>query len=205
MIQYFLERPYLILILLAVLALTVFVCIKAGQASAKRSQVNQALMKKLKEENLLRNEFAILTATLAENAQADRLFKGVALNLQKRVSDAADMTAEFDSLTQEQREIYGLSFVIEDGGEAISAFFRANGQPLTGAAYGAMKNIIAGKAFEIFDAEYRAFDPENEEASFEPEKIAALDGEFLEAISENELCTKAGNYIKANVEKFLVE
>ena len=205
MIQYFLERPYLILILLAVLALTVFVCIKAGQASSKRSQVNQALMKKLKEENVLRNEFAILTASLAEKAQADRLFKGVALNLQKRVSDAADMNAEFDSLTQEQREIYGLSFVIEDGGEALAEFFRTNGQPLTGAAYSAMEKIIGGRAFEIFDAEYKAFDPENEEASYEPEKISALDGEFLDAISENELCTKAGNYIKANVEKFLVK
>lgn len=203
MIQYFLERPYLIVILVAVLALTVFVCIKAGQASAKRSQINEALMKKLKEENELRNEFSILTASLAEKAQADRLFKGVALNLQKRVSDAADMTAEFDSLTQEQREIYGLSFVIEDGSEALSAFFRANGQPLTGAAHGAIKNIIAGKAFEIFDAEYRAFDPENEEASFVSEKIDALDGEFLEAVSHAELCTKAGEFIKENIEKFI--
>ncbi len=205
MIQYFLDRPYLIIILIAVLALTVFVCIKAGQASAKRSQVNQALMKKLKEENELRNEFSILTESLAEKAQADRLFKGVALNLQKRISDAADMNAEFDKLSQEQREIYGLSFVIEDGGEALAEFFRTNGQPLTGAAYSAMKNIIAGKAFEIFDAEYKAFDPENEEESFVPEKITALDGEFLDVISENELCTKAGNYIKANVEKFLVK
>lgn len=203
MIQYFLDRPYLIIILIAVLALTVFVCIKAGQASAKRSQVNQALMKKLKEENLLRNEFSILTESLAAKAQADRLFKGVALNLQKRISDAADMNAEFDSLTQEQREIYGLSFVIEDGGEALSAFFRTNGQPLTGAAYSAMERIIGGRAFEIFDAEYKAFDPENEEASYEPEKTAVLDGEFLDVISENELCTKAGNYIKANVEKFI--
>lgn len=204
MIQYFLDRPYLIIILIAVLALTVFVCIKAEQASAKRSQVNQALMKKLKEENLLRNEFSILTESLAAKAQTDRLFKGVALNLQKRISDAADMNAEFNSLTQEQREIYGLSFVIEDGGEALSAFFRTNGQPLTGAAYSAMERIIGGRAFEIFDAEYKAFDPENEEASYEPEKTAALDGEFLDVISENELCTKAGNYIKANVEKFLV-
>ena len=163
-----------------------------------------AFPKKLKEENLLRNEFSILTESLAAKAQTDRLFKGVALNLQKRISDAADMNAEFDSLTQEQREIYGLSFVIEDGGEALSAFFRTNGQPLTGAAYSAMERIIGGRAFEIFDAEYKAFDPENEEASYEPEKTAVLDGEFLDVISENELCTKAGNYIKANVEKFLV-
>lgn len=203
MIEYFLERPYLIFILLAVLALTIFVCIKAGQASAKRSRVNEALMKKLKEENILRNEFSILTESLAEKAQADRLFKGVALNLQKRISDAADMVAEFDKLSQEQREIYGLSFVIEDGGEALAEFFRTNGQPLTGAAHSAMKRIIGGRAFEIFDSEYNAFDPENEEASMIPENIAALDGEFLDVISEKELCTKAGEFIKANIEKFI--
>lgn len=203
MIQYFLERPYLILILLAVLALTVFVCIKAGQASAKRSQVNEALMKKLKEENELRNEFAILTASLAEKAQADRLFKGVALNLQKRISDAADMVAEFDKLTQEQREIYGLSFVIEDGGETLGDFFRTNGQPLTGAAHSAMNRIIGGKAFEIFDSEYKAFDPENEEASMIPENIAALDAEFISVLSADALCAKAGEFIKENIEKFI--
>ena len=46
MIQYFLERPYLIAILAAVILLTLFVCVKAGQASARRSKTNEAIIKK---------------------------------------------------------------------------------------------------------------------------------------------------------------
>ena len=65
MIQYFLERPYLIAIMVAVILLTLFVCVKAGQASAKRSKANEEIIKKLKEENALRNEFAVLTEKLA--------------------------------------------------------------------------------------------------------------------------------------------
>ena len=49
MIEYFSQRPYLILIMAAVIALTVFVCVKAGKASAARSRENEAIMKKLKE------------------------------------------------------------------------------------------------------------------------------------------------------------
>ncbi|MBQ8015608.1 MAG: hypothetical protein IJ264_05420 [Clostridia bacterium] len=203
MLQYFLERPYLILIMLAMVVLTLFVCVKAGQASSKRSKVNEKLIKKLKEENEIRNEFAILTSSLAQSAQPERLFKGVALNLQKRVSDAQDMVAEFEKLTQEQREIYALSFITEDGGEKLSGFFRTNGQPLTGEALNAVKRLFGGRAAEIFELEYKAFDSDNEDVSVIPEEIEALDKEFAELINENIIGNKAGSFIKENIEKFI--
>ncbi len=203
MIQYFLERPYLIFILLATVVLTLFVCIKAGQASSKRSKANENLIKKLKEENELRGEFAILTPSLAKNAVPTRLFKGVALNLQKRVSNAEDMVAEFEKLTQEQKEIYALSFVAEDGGEKLSGFFRTNGQPLTGEAVNAVKRLFGGKAAEIFELEYKAFDSENEDVSFVPSEIEAADREFSELISEDALGETAGRFIAENIEKFI--
>ena len=56
---------------------------------------------KLKEENILRNEFSVLTPSLAETAEPIRLFKGIALNLQKRISDASDMESEFAALNDE--------------------------------------------------------------------------------------------------------
>ncbi len=203
MIQYFLERPYLILIMLAMIALTLFVCIKAGQASSKRSRINEELIKKLKEENGLRSEFAILTPSLAKNAQPERLFKGVALNLQKRVSDAHDMTSEFEKLSQEQRKIYALSIVLEDGGEKLSDFFRANGQPLTGEAVNAVESLFGEGANEIFESEYKAFDSENEDVSFVEEEINDLDKKFSALVSEKTLCEKAGGFIKENIDKFI--
>ncbi len=203
MVAYFLERPYLILILIALILLTIFVCIKAGNASSKRYKANEKIIKKLKEENELRNEFAILTASLAEKATPEKLFKGVSLNLQKKISDAADMTAAFDALTDEQKYIYALSFVIEDGSKKLSSFFRVNGQPLTGAALTCLKKLFDGRASEIFECEYNAFDPDNETASYIAEEIEKLDGEFALLADESLICTTAGNYIKKNIEKFI--
>ena len=203
MIQYFLERPYLIVIMLAVILLTLFVCVKAGQASAKRSKANEAIIKKLKEENELRREFAVLTEKTVADADEARLFKGVALNLQKKISDANDMEAEFESLNEAQRNIYALSFVVEDGEAALSSFFRANGQPLTGASLNAVKKLLEKNAYDIFEKEYNAFDSDNEEVSMIPEEITALDKGFSQLVTSDEICRVAGRYIKENIEEFI--
>lgn len=201
--SYMLENPIWLVILVALIILTVFVCIKAGAASSKRYKANEAIMKKLKEENQLRNEFAVLTPSLVENADSARLFKGVALNLQKKISDATDMTAEFEKLTQEQKEIYALSFVVEDGSEKLSEFFKANGQPLTGNALGAMKQLFDSKIVEIFEKEYNSYDSDNEAASVIPAEIEKNDSEFAQLLTADAICEAAGNFIKENSEKFI--
>lgn len=203
MVQYFLERPYLIALMVGLIALTVFVCIKAGQASSRRSKEVEKIMKKLKEENILRNEFAVLSDSLVRNSEPERLFKGVALNLQKRVSDAADMNAEFDKLNDSQKEIYALSILAEDGGEKLSEFFRANGQPLTGVALSAVKKHFAGKAAEIFEAEFNMFDSDNEDVSYIEEEKDKLDGEFAEILTAEKLSAAAGRIISSDIEKFI--
>ncbi len=203
MIQYFLERPYLIAIMAAVILFTLFVCVKAGQASAKRSKINEAIIKKLKEENALRNEFAVLTEKLVETADATRLFKGVALNLQKKISDADDMIAEFNALNEEQRDVYALSFVVEDGRNALSDFFRANGQPLTGVSLNAVKKLFGSEVSDVFEKEYNAFDSDNEEVSMIPDEISALDKKFADSVSADEICRVAGSFIKDNIKYFV--
>lgn len=200
---YMLENPYWIVILAALIILTIFVCIKAGAASSKRYKANEAVMKKLKEENQLRNEFSVLTPSLVEKSEPARLFRGVALNLQKKISDASDMKGEFEKLTQEQKEIYALSFVVEDGSEKLSEFFKANGQPLTGAALTAFNRLFSGRACEIFESEYNSYDPENEAASVIPAEIEKKDSEFAELITSDAICEAAGGLIKENIEKFI--
>ncbi len=203
MLNYFMENPYWIIVIAVLVLLTLFVCIKAGKASSRRSKEVEKTMKRLKEENELRNEFAVITEQLAKNSAPERLFKGVALNLQKRVADADDMVAEFEKLAQEQREIYALSFVVEDGGEKLSEFFRANGQPLTGAALDAVKHLFSGRIMEIFKSEFNSFDPDNESASCIAQEIDALDGEFAQLVSDDVICRTAGAFIAQNVEKFI--
>ncbi len=200
---YMLENPYWFAILGVLIVITIFVCIKAGAASSKRYKANEAIIKKLKEENLLRNEFSVLTQSLIENADPARLFKGVALNLQKKISDASDMNGEFEKLTDEQKEIYALSFVVEDGGEKLSSFFKANGQPLTGAAFAGFACLFSGREAEIFAEEYNAYDPENETTSLIPEEIGKYDAEFAQLVTADTICETAGKFIKKNSEKFI--
>ncbi|MBO5858540.1 MAG: hypothetical protein J6R20_02055 [Clostridia bacterium] len=203
MIQYFIDHPVWIAVFAAVILLTLFVCFKAAQASSKRYAANEKIIKKIKEENELRNEFAILSESLVSSAEPERLFKGVALNLQKKISDASDMVKQFDAFNEEQRNIYALSFVVEDGEAALSHFFKANGQPLTGASLNAFKKLFDEKVCTVFEKEYDAFDSDNEETSCFPEETAALDNEFSQLISADEICRVAGTYIKENIGKFI--
>ena len=203
MIQYFIDHPVWIFVLAAVTLLTVFVCIKAAQASSKRYAANEKTIKKIKEENALCNEFAILTESLITSAQADRLFKGVALNLQKRVAKKDDIMAEFNTLTQEQKEIYALYSVIDDGEKRLSAFFEVCGKPLTDYALNAVTRLLDGESVDVFKAEYDAFDGDNETVSFIPEEIKKLDARFAELVTADVICAKAGEFIKTSAEKFI--
>ena len=203
MIQYFIDHPVWIFVLAAVTLLTIFVCIKAAQASSKRYAANEKTIKKIKEENELCNEFAILTESLIASAEADRLFKGVALNLQKRVADKEDIMAEFEALTQEQKEIYALYTVIDDGEKRLSAFFENCGKPLTDVALNAVERLFEGEAVDVFKNEFDAFDGDNETVSFIPEEIKKLDESFKELAPIDEICKKAGAFIKSVPEKFI--
>ena len=203
MIQYFIDHPVWIAVLAAVVLLTVFVCFKAAQASSRRYAANEKTIKKIKEENELTNEFSILTESLIASSSADRLFKGVALNLQKRVAEKADIMAEFESLTDEQKEIYALYSVVDDGSERLSGFFEACGKPLTDYALAAVSRLLDGDALSAFRKEYGAFDKDNETVSFIPEEIRKLDESFRELAPAEKICTDAGSFIKSNPEKFI--
>ncbi len=203
MIAYFLERPYLIVIFIALIILTLFVCLKAGQASSRRHAEMEKNMKRMKEEKELRNEFAVLTPSLAQSADPEKLFKGTALNLQKRVADKADMNAEFETLSEEQKGVYSLALVVEEGAERLSMFFEANGQPVTGEARALLNKIADKNICGIFEKEYLAFDKDDETTSFIPEEIKALDKEFAELNPYAQICSEAGKFITKNIEKFI--
>lgn len=202
-VKYFADHPVWIVALVVLLIVTAFVCFKAIQSSSKRHAANEKTIKKIKEENALCNEFAILTESLIASSQADRLFKGVALNLQKRVAQKADIMAEFNNLTQEQKEIYALYSVIDDGEKRLSAFFEVCGKPLTDYALNAVNRLLDGEAVEVFKSEYDAFDGDNETVSFIPEEIKKLDARFAELVTADVICAKAGEFIKTSAEKFI--
>ena len=69
MAEYFASHPYVVAILVALALLTAFVCVKAAQASAKRHAENEKIINKLKEDNRLRNKFAVLTRQLIDSSE----------------------------------------------------------------------------------------------------------------------------------------
>ncbi len=203
MIEYFKEKPYWIAILVALIILTVWVFYKAFSAGKKRRNANNDLIKKLKKENELINEFAILTETLIKSSDAARLFQGVSLNLQKRVAAKEDIMGEFNSLSDEQKNVYAFYCVCDDGAENLSEFFKSYSRPITDIALSAAEKMLSADAFEIFAYEYRVFDPDNEECSYIPSEITALDEKFNAAVSAQAMLEAGGKYITENFEKFI--
>ncbi len=203
MLEFYRSHPWVILLLAVLVIFTLWVCYKAAKAGSKRNAANEKTIKKIKEENELTNEFAILTETTISSADPERLFKGVALNLQKRVSEKSDILAEFNTLTQEQKEIYSLFSVTDDGAEKLSAFFSVSTKPLTTEALNGFRRLFDGRAVEIFESEYLAHDSDDETTSFIPEEIEKLDKEFSETVKAEEICRKAGEFIKTCPDRFI--
>lgn len=202
MAEYFASHPYVVAILVALALLTAFVCVKAAQASAKRHAENEKIINKLKEDNRLRNKFAVLTRQLIDSSEPTELFKGVALNLDRQIADAENMEQAFAALNQEQREIYALCYVAEDGRERLSDFFAANGSPLTDTALEAVKKLLPAAAVP-FGKEFLAFDGNDETTSFVQSDIEQWDLDFAAVIAAAPIEQVGGAYIAANADKFI--
>lgn len=202
MTEYFASHPLVVLILVMLALLTAFVCVKAAQASKKRYAENKKIMNKLKEDNRLRNDFSVLTRECVSSCEPSELFRGVALNLEKKIAESADMEQAFAVLTQEQREVYSLYFVLEDGGERLSGFFAANGSPLTDTAYEAVKKLLPEGA-AAFAKELRAHDSRDETTSYIKSDLEKWDAEFASAVSAESIARAGGKYISENFEKFI--
>ena len=202
MIEYFKTHPYWILILAALIVAAVLMWIKAIKASRAHYQANEKIMQKLKDENRLRNDFAVLTPALAQSAAPAELFKGVSLNLQKRVADQADMNAAFAALHPAQQGVYALYFVLDDGGEALSGFFKANTAPLTTAAGAMLETLGLKELSALYQKEALAYDPNDETTSLIPAEIEKTDAAFTAADGCGQIAAACGAYIAAHVEDF---
>lgn len=203
MLEYLTQRPYLIAILAVLAAFTLWVCYKAGKASARTHRRNEEIMKKLDEENRLRNEFAILTSRLIDGAEPERLVKGIGLNLYKRLENAPELVDAFNGLTACEQELYALYFALDESQSRLSDFFKANGRPLTCTANSLFSKLYPGEAAEIFEREFLAFDSEDEGTSFIPEQIKQLDERFAELSAKTDFYAPAAEYIRNNSDEFL--
>ncbi len=197
------EYWYLSLAFIAASILTVFVCFKAYKASAKARAEKEKIIERLKYENRTRADFANLTPELMKTARPQTLLDGIALNIQANLEKESDMNAAFEKLTKPQQYIYALYYVLLDGSEKLSEFFKMNGKPLTPIAGEAVRLIFGCKAVELYNEEYAAFDGDNEDVSLISAEIHKADQAFAAFLEQNDVCELVAEYINKNAQRFI--
>lgn len=197
------EYWYLSLAFVVFSILTVFVCIKAYQASSKARAEKEKVIERLKYENRIRADFANLTTGMIKTAQPKALLDGIALNIQATLEKQSDMNVAFEKLTVPQQYIYALYYVLFDGSEKLSEFFKMNGKPLTPIAGEAVHLIFGCKAGELYSEEYGAFDNDNEDVSLITAEIQEKDQAFAAFLEQNDVYALVAKYINKNAQMFI--
>lgn len=197
---------YVGLILLVLLVAAVLMWIKAVSSSQKNRAEREAIIAKLEKEKALRNEFRNLNENSFNIDDKEKLLFGIGANIQMFLEKQEDMNKAFDEMPEVKKFIYALNYVFEDSQDGeLSKFFKANGQPLTGEAVKAVKEIIGGKFSEVFTALYNMTDDDVEDVSYDETKIAEYDKSFAEIMNSEkaEIFSKITQYIKTNKSIFL--
>lgn len=202
MLEYYRAHPLTAVLVIAAVIAAVVIFIRVAAASERRARNNQKYIKKLEEDKKLREKFSPLTAELISSSSPAELFRGTGLNLLKRVADKQDMTAEFETLTEEQKIIYSLFVLTEDSAEGLSNFFKLNGKPVTDYALRAAREAVGGEFASIVKFEYDAYDGDNETVSCIPSEIEDADKKAQAYLTEDFGITPGG-FIRENAEKFI--
>lgn len=203
--DYLAQNPRWIVIIGLLFILMVMMFVLAARSGRKRQAERNQIIAKLEKEKALREKFKTLTPA-SFDADDESLLFGAAANIQMAIEKEGDLTAAFNALPQYKQYIYALNYVFEDSGyKSLSSFFRCNGQPLTGAAANAVKDVAGQELYEIFEPMYNMFDEDNEEVSYDKMKILDLDEKFC-ALMDSEksaILAKIAEYIRSNKDNFL--
>jgi len=200
------DYPALFVAVLAAALLCLFLWVMAMRSSRRRRGERDDLIAALEYEKALRTQFKSVTQQLLIDTPPERLIEGLCCSVQMSLEKEPDMQAAYDALPQARRIVYALGYVLQDGREALSEFFRKNGQPLTRAALEAAWCLVGGEYAEIFQREHDAFDESNERVSLVKEAIAADDVRFAAlALEQGEsLYAQAKEFILANSASFII-
>jgi len=206
LLQSICEFPIFYVIILALIVACAFAWLKAMQSSRRRQAKRDALIAQYKREHELRRAFASPTLEQLSGTPPARLIEGLCCYVQTQLEEQENPDAAFADLPEPAQLIYALGYVIQDTRIKLSDFFRRNGQPLTGAAWEAARQLIGGEYAEIFYQQYIAFDEAHEEASLIEGEIEALDERFCAVITERgeALYARAKEYILSQSSIFSV-
>jgi len=149
-IQSIQDHPILYSIVAVLIVLCVFAWRKAMRASARRNAGRDATIAQWKEYHALRREFATPTPEQVAAAEPVRLIAGLCANVQHHLEESDDPDAVFAAMPQPAQFAYALGYVLEDGAEQLSNFFRRNGPPLTDIALQAAQSLLPADFADVF-------------------------------------------------------
>lgn len=206
-ISYLTGHWYLIPVFVILIGLTIFMWIKAIVSGQKRKEEREKIIAQLEKEKALRNQFRIISEDLlnAPGINDEQLVFGFAANVQMSIEKLENINEEFLNLNEFKQNVYALSYVFEDSKyTSLSDFFRANGEPLTSVAQRAAGSVIGGRFEKIFTEQFAMLDDNNEDVSFDSDKVNDLDAQYCEfmKINKDNVLKAVTDYIRDNFEQF---
>lgn len=206
MFEYISQHPIAGIALVLLALLTVFVCIKALLSSKKRHEECERIIADIEKEKALRKEFKYVDEmTFTAGKDDERLVMGMCAHIQQKIEKAEDMTSAFCELSEVKKYIYAIGYVFEDSRNGLSEFFRSNGEPLLTTAKNAVKLIIGGRFYELFENEFTMLDDNDESTSVDNEALCKMDDEFRKLLEDNAegIYAAAAEYIRKNKSEFI--
>jgi type II secretory pathway pseudopilin PulG len=196
MLEYYKEHWYLLLILAVLAAVTVAVWRKALRKRAKANRLRGELKARLDLQKEALESFRAWREDRTQPISDRQLFSGFALDLQSRLQHESEQLAAFAALSADERQLYALFFALEDAPGKLSDFFKGYGKPLTEEALAAVRRFCNPAAAEVFAQVYAACDPDDEESSYIPARLAECDTAFADALNKDELYSRAAAAVR---------
>lgn len=197
------EYWYLWLIFIVLCVVTALVFKKASGALQQHNSDQKRMFDEIERLKILKAKYQNADVSTAENADADELLWGVCAVLQAKVERAENPNTCFNDFSAPQKTVYTLQFFLEDCKTCLSAFFKANGEPLTGALPLALSEISEEALYALSEKMYAMFDENNEDVSLDKATLDALDAEFRTVFDRDTVLKNSKKYIVANLSEIL--
>lgn len=187
---------YLLIVLVAVLAVFIVVLNFAARAYSKHMKSYKAEEAEIKRLTALKEKYKSLDENTIKNAPDEEVLEGVALIYQLSLQKKENIEEEFLRLSKEIQSIYVLDVFVSDGG--VKAFFSENADILRCRIVPALKLIGMNDEAEKVEKIRRMYDETDLEASLSEKEIEETDKILLEADILSRIKLQGAEYIKEN-------
>ena len=190
------EYWYLWLLFVVLCVAAAFVLKKASAALQQHNSDTKQMYAEIERLKSLKEKYKNADEQQIAAAPAEEALAGMCAVLQAKVERAENANACFRAFSVPQKTVFTLQFFLEDCEEKLSAFFKNNGEPLTGALPAALSAL----ANEM----YAMYDENNEETSLNPTEVFRLDGAFSEIFVRDSVLEHTKAYIAVHYADILV-